>query len=66
VVFIVALLISYPWQMLAGGSLLYLAAIPFAYAHYKKLEQAHALAASGGVVQPPVPESAEDRPGRLN
>jgi len=67
VVMVVALLISFPWELLAGGSLLYLAAIPFAYAHYKRLEHAHALAAGGGVAQPAAPQpEGEDRPGRLN
>ena len=65
VVMVVALLISFPWELLAAGSLLYLAAIPFAYGHYKRLDHAHALAAGGTVMQPSAPES-EDRPGRLN
>jgi hypothetical protein len=38
VVLMVALLISFPWEVLAVGSLLYLAAIPFAFAHYKRLD----------------------------
>jgi CDP-diacylglycerol---serine O-phosphatidyltransferase len=67
VVLLVALLISFPWAVLAFGSLLYLAAIPFAYAHHKRLERAHKTApvAGGEAVIPPSPEK-EDRPGRLN
>ena len=60
-----ALLISYPWEVLSGGTLLYLAAIPFAYMHYRKLERAH-LVASGGIMPQPPAETAESRPDRLN
>jgi CDP-diacylglycerol--serine O-phosphatidyltransferase len=68
VVMVVALLISFPWELLAWGSLLYLVAIPFAYAHYKRLEHAHALTVGGTVVQQPQSPASEgeDRPGRLN
>jgi CDP-diacylglycerol--serine O-phosphatidyltransferase len=65
VVLLVALLISFPWELLAFGSLAYLAAIPFAFAHYRRLERAHVVAAGGDAVHPPSPEG-EDRPGRLN
>jgi CDP-diacylglycerol--serine O-phosphatidyltransferase len=60
-----ALLISYPWEVLSAGTLLYLAAIPFAYMHYRKLERAH-LVASGGLMAQPPAEAAESRPDRLN
>jgi CDP-diacylglycerol--serine O-phosphatidyltransferase len=60
-----ALLISYPWEVLAGGTLPYLAAIPFALAHYRRLERAHMVAAGGIMPQPPA-EAAESRPDRLN
>jgi CDP-diacylglycerol---serine O-phosphatidyltransferase len=59
------LLLSYPWEVLTGASFLYLAAIPFAYLHYKKLERAHLVAAGGVTSQPPAAE-AEHRPDRLN
>jgi CDP-diacylglycerol--serine O-phosphatidyltransferase len=59
------LLLSYPWEVLTAGSFLYLAAIPFAYLHYKKLERAQ-LAASGGVIAQPPAAEAEHRPDRLN
>jgi CDP-diacylglycerol--serine O-phosphatidyltransferase len=65
VVLFAALLISYPWEVLSLGSLLYLAAIPLAYMHYRKLEHAH-FAASGGLVRPPAEAAEENRPGRLN
>lgn len=60
-----ALLISYPWEVLSAGSLLYLAAIPFAYAHYKRLERAH-MPSAGAAVHHHVVEEEERRPGRLN
>ena len=59
------LLLSYPWEVLTAGSFLYLAAIPLAYLHYKKLERAH-LVASGGVMPQPPAAEAEQRPERLN
>jgi CDP-diacylglycerol--serine O-phosphatidyltransferase len=65
VVLFAALLISYPWEMLSITSLLYLAAIPVAFMHYRKLEHAH-LAASGGLIRPPVETDEESRTGRLN
>jgi CDP-diacylglycerol--serine O-phosphatidyltransferase len=59
-----ALLLSYPWEVLTIGSLLYLGHLPFAYWHYAKLERAH-IATAGGLVQPQ-PVADEERPGRLN
>jgi CDP-diacylglycerol---serine O-phosphatidyltransferase len=59
------LLLSYPWEVLTGASFLYLAAIPLAYLHYKKLERAQ-LVASGGVASQPPAAEAEQRPDRLN
>jgi hypothetical protein len=44
---------------------LYLAAIPAAYMHYRRLEQAHSTAA-GGTLHVPAETSGEERPGRLN
>jgi CDP-diacylglycerol--serine O-phosphatidyltransferase len=67
VVLFAALLISYPWELLAVGSLLYLAAIPVAYAHYRRLERMHVPAAATTTVHHvPPPEEEEQRPGRLN
>jgi CDP-diacylglycerol--serine O-phosphatidyltransferase len=64
VVLFAAILISYPWETLSAGTLLYLATIPLAYLHFRKLERAH-LTASGEVMHPPAAEH-EQRPGRLN
>ena len=65
VVLFAALLISYPWEVLSIGSLLYLSAIPVAHMHYRNLERAH-LAASGGIVRTPAETTKENCPGRLN
>jgi CDP-diacylglycerol--serine O-phosphatidyltransferase len=63
VVLFVALLLSYPWELLTLVVLGYLATIPVAYIHYKRLEKAHVLE-SGGLMAPVNVE--EERPGRLN
>ena len=65
VVLLVALLVSYPWELLTAGTFAYLGCIPFAYMHYKKLERAHLAAAPGGIPHTPDAEEAE-RPNRLN
>jgi CDP-diacylglycerol--serine O-phosphatidyltransferase len=65
VVLTVALLVSYPWELLATGSVAYLACIPLAYMHYQRLERAHLAAASGGMLHTSESEEAE-RPNRLN
>jgi CDP-diacylglycerol--serine O-phosphatidyltransferase len=65
VVLLVALLVSYPWELLTASTLVYLTCIPFAYMHYKRLERAHLAAASGGILRPSDSEEAE-RPNRLN
>jgi CDP-diacylglycerol--serine O-phosphatidyltransferase len=66
VVLFAALLISYPWEVLATGSVLYLAAIPLAYMQYKKFERAETVAAGGLSPVAPADVEREDRPGRLN
>jgi CDP-diacylglycerol--serine O-phosphatidyltransferase len=67
VVFFAALLVSYPWEVLSAGSLLYVCCIPVAYFQYKKHERAHLTAVSGGMIHPDVPKAEEDRPaGPLN
>lgn len=69
VVLFATVLISFPWEVLTAGTLLYLAAIPPAFFHYKKLERAHAVAAGAapaGVEMPPPAEGEEERPSRLN
>lgn len=40
-VLLVALLISYPWECLAVGSVLYMASLPLAWRRYHQLEAAH-------------------------
>jgi CDP-diacylglycerol--serine O-phosphatidyltransferase len=65
VVLLAALLISYPWEVLTVVALLYLAAIPVAAAHYKKLERAH-MPAGGTVAAMQNPAEEESRTGRLN
>lgn len=67
VVFFGALLVSYPWEVLTVGSLLYIACIPLAYFQYQKLKRAYLAAASGGMIHPDAPKAEEDRPaGPLN
>jgi CDP-diacylglycerol--serine O-phosphatidyltransferase len=66
VVFVGALLVSYPWEMLSLGSLIYIGCIPVAYLQYQKLKRAY-VAASGGMINPEAGETAEERPaGPLN
>jgi CDP-diacylglycerol--serine O-phosphatidyltransferase len=59
----VAMLLSYPWELLTFAVLAYLGTIPLAFMHYRRLEKAHVLS-SGGIMAPQ-PES-EQRPDRLN
>ncbi len=78
VVLVVALLISYPWEVLTVGTLLYLGSLPFGLASYRRHAQedaANAAAASGRGVAASEPDasrlsmpqqSEEDRPSRLN
>jgi CDP-diacylglycerol--serine O-phosphatidyltransferase len=76
VVLFFALLISYPWPVLTLGTLAYLAALPFGWLSYRRLEQAAAEPAVADVRPEPVetperPASPRDRgdggrPARLN
>jgi CDP-diacylglycerol---serine O-phosphatidyltransferase len=75
-----ALLIAYPWQVLALGTLLYLACLPLGWHSYREYERKdrEALAAARAPAAPqpavaavepapPQPDAAEpDRPTRLN
>ena len=77
VVLFIAVLISYPWQLLTGGSLIYLLSLPLGWASYRAHERrareaatasepgytSSAAAADFNVVADPV---EEDRPPRLN
>jgi len=75
VVLMIALLVSYPWQLLSVGTLVYLACLPLGWFSYQRYKQADAAAASanaaaaapGETVLPPQPtQSGDERPARLN
>jgi CDP-diacylglycerol--serine O-phosphatidyltransferase len=78
VVLVFALLISYPWEMLSGGAVIYLACLPLGWLSYRDYLRKDALAAGapGPSNAASIPDaSAEvipdgdgdrDRPGRLN
>lgn len=62
----VALLISYPWAVLAVGSVLYLGSLPFGVAKARELAQEEAAAKAAGLVEPAAlptepPDPAEGR-----
>lgn len=63
VVLAVALLVSYPWQLLTVAVLAYLGTIPLAFMHYRRLEKAHVLS-SGGLIMSE--QEDEKRPDHLN
>src|SRR5262245_29733611 len=48
VIFFIALLIGYPWHILPGGSVLYLASLPLGWKSYKDQERAAAQATPAG------------------
>lgn len=78
VVLFIAILISYPWHLLTGGSLLYLLSLPIGWASYREHERrARVAAASAEAAAPGYTGSApdftaavdagqDDRPPRLN
>jgi len=78
VVLFFALLLSYPWEVLSIGTLLYLACLPFGWLSYKDYERKDAAAANQATteataetppseaVSPPSPSAEDDRPARLN
>jgi CDP-diacylglycerol--serine O-phosphatidyltransferase len=80
VVLFFALLISYPWQVLTAGTLIYLACLPFGWMSFREYERkdaeiaaASAASASPVVESPLSPEqggierdSDPERPARLN
>jgi CDP-diacylglycerol--serine O-phosphatidyltransferase len=77
VVLFFALLVSYPWEVLTVGTLMYLASLPFgwfSYREYKRKDAELATAKAGGpaphgdaTLPGELPPAAEaDRPGRLN
>ncbi len=77
VVLFIAVLISYPWHLLTGGSLLYLFSLPVGWASYRKHERRARAAAVAAESAPGYTGSApdftaavdtgeDDRPPRLN
>ncbi len=77
VVLFFALLVSYPWWVLAIGTVLYLGALPFGWLSYRDHERKTAgaavspeAAASAPEVRPPLahsdPPGDPERPARLN
>jgi CDP-diacylglycerol--serine O-phosphatidyltransferase len=74
-VLLIALLISYPWELLSVGSLVYLALLPLGWFSYRRYQQADAAArvtaASAAserppAAAPPAGEPDDERPARLN
>ena len=53
VVLMIALLVSYPWQLLTVGTLVYLACLPLGWFSYQRHKQADAAAASASAAAPP-------------
>ena len=75
VVFFFALLISYPWQVLTIGSLIYLACLPLGWWSYREYQRKDAAAAAIALVPTTdaqasagsiAPDPDHDRPARLN
>ena len=76
VVLFIALLISFPWEVLTIGTLCYLASLPFGLRSYREHERKAAAAAAvlPGTAAPsaeppaaaPPPAENDDRPARLN
>jgi CDP-diacylglycerol--serine O-phosphatidyltransferase len=74
VVLFIVLLVSYPWPVLAIGTVVYLACLPLGWFSYRRHEQADAIAlrtarAPAGAApasSPPPPHEDEERPVRLN
>jgi CDP-diacylglycerol--serine O-phosphatidyltransferase len=77
VVLFIAVLISYPWHLLTGGSLLYLLSLPIGWASYREHERRARVAAAASEAAPgyaaDVPDfpatvdpAEDDRPTRLN
>jgi CDP-diacylglycerol--serine O-phosphatidyltransferase len=76
-VLFIALLVSYPWQVLGVGTLLYLACLPLGWFSYRGHQRADAAALKGaggpakaGPANPspvaPAEQPDEERPVRLN
>lgn len=70
-VLFIALLVSYPWEVLSVGMLAYLGCLPlgwWSYRRYQKADAALAAAPAAGSDHPAPPQSeaSDDRPARLN
>ncbi|MGA8947028.1 MAG: CDP-diacylglycerol--serine O-phosphatidyltransferase [Pseudolabrys sp.] len=73
VVLFFALLVSYPWQVLTLGTLVYLACLPLGWLSYREHQRNDAVAAAASPASnvvlssnQPVGEQDDDRPTRLN
>ncbi|MDO8876674.1 MAG: CDP-diacylglycerol--serine O-phosphatidyltransferase [Pseudolabrys sp.] len=76
VVLVFALLISYPWEVLSFGAIVFLLCLPLGWLSYRDYTRKDALAAEAVAAPPsatdtagePIPEAPgeQDRPGRLN
>jgi CDP-diacylglycerol--serine O-phosphatidyltransferase len=73
-VLFIVLLVSYPWEVLSVGTLLYLACLPLGWFSYRRYQRADAAAGAAATTpagrdQPAAPLPAHepnDRPARLN
>jgi CDP-diacylglycerol--serine O-phosphatidyltransferase len=72
-VLFIALLVSYPWQVLSVGTIAYLACLPLGWFSYQRQLQADAASATvapaegeAALSQPPGAASDAERPARLN
>lgn len=73
VVLFFALLVSYPWQVLTLGTLVYLACLPLGWLSYREHQRKDAVAAAASPASnvvlssnQPVGDQDDDRPTRLN
>jgi len=80
VVLFFALLIAYPWPVLATGTIIYLASLPFGFMSYSNYQRREVVAQPGvapaetapqsvaptTTPQPPTQPSSPERPARLN
>jgi CDP-diacylglycerol---serine O-phosphatidyltransferase len=78
VIFFIALLIGYPWQILSTGSVLYLLSLPLGWKSYRDHKRAYdaanapaaaataAPAPAPGFVAPTAEPKDDDRPERLH
>lgn len=57
VVFFVALLVVYPWQILSAGSILYLASLPLGFKSYRRHAMRHAGTVGTTTTAAPVPSA---------